>query len=106
AKLLQSANRERQRQPGKTPRPEQRQRKQGEEHKRRQYKRAATVFVRQMRDRDVTEHRREHLDRDQVTELLRIKSAVVDHPENDEREGNSFAKPNQDIARQQLAQGR
>ena len=85
-------------------REQQRHRKQREENKRDEHERAAAVFVRQMRDGNVAEHRRDHLERDEITELLRRDAAGIHRPQNDERIRNPFAEADEDVADQQFAQ--
>ena len=57
-----------------------------------------------MRDGYVAEHRRDHFESDEITELLRRHAAVIHRPQDDERIRNPLAETDEDIADEQFAQ--
>ena len=64
------------------------------------------MLVRQVRDWDIANHGRDHLDRHEIPELLRADADVIHRPEDRERVWHAFAKTDQNVADQQFAQGR
>lgn len=106
AELLQPAHDERQREPFEIVREQQGHGKQGEEPERDEHERTAAVFIRQMRDGDVTEHGRDHLAGDEPAELLCGDAVVVHRPQDDKRVRQPFAEADEDVADEQFAQRR
>src|SRR5207237_7476728 len=75
AKFLQAAYDKRDGEPDEIVREQQRDGKEREEDERRQHEWSLAVFIGEMSNRDVAEHRRHHLDGDEPAELLGAYSA-------------------------------
>ena len=61
------------------------------------------VPIGEMRSRDDAERRRQHLDRGQKADLLRIRTDVVHGVDNHPGEGNPLAEADENVAQEQTS---